>query len=136
MWIFRRTNTLWQDILNICHYDKWANESRPERVRLFVHTTEPTGTVPLRSHREVVGSFRNDWTQWNRCEHGCPVAFRNHSGPKALVSLARTPLLRSCCLILCRFWLCRRGEPGRVSPKDSTVKIMLSDPVQVLVMWM
>ena len=43
----------------------------------------------------------------------------------------RTPLLRSCCLMLCRFWLCRRGEPGRVSPKDSTVKIMLSDPVQV-----
>ena len=33
-----------------------------------------SGTVPLRSHREVVGSFRNDWTQWNRCEHGRPVS--------------------------------------------------------------
>ena len=40
-----------------------------------------SGTVPLRSHREVVGSFRNDRTQWNRCEHGRPVAFRNRSGP-------------------------------------------------------
>ena len=44
-----------------------------------------SGTVPLRSHREVVGSFRNDRTQWNRCEHGRPVAFRNRSGPKAVV---------------------------------------------------
>ena len=57
----------------------------PERVQLCVHTTEPTGTVPQRSHREVVGSFRNDWTQWNRCEHGRPVAFRNGSGPKPVV---------------------------------------------------
>ena len=38
-----------------------------------------SGTVPLRSHREVVGSFRNDRTQWNRCEHGRPVAFRSQS---------------------------------------------------------
>ena len=44
-----------------------------------------SGTVPLRSDREVVGSFRNDRTQWNRCEHGRPVAFRNRSGPKAVV---------------------------------------------------
>ena len=44
-----------------------------------------SGTVPLRSHREVVGSFRNDRTQWNRCEHGRPVAFRNRSGPKRVV---------------------------------------------------
>ena len=44
-----------------------------------------SGTIPLRSHREVVGSFRNDGTQWNRCEHGRPVAFRNRSGPKAVV---------------------------------------------------
>ena len=36
-----------------------------------------SGTVPLRSHREVVGSFRNDWTQWNRCEHGHPVRYRS-----------------------------------------------------------
>ena len=57
----------------------------PERVQSRVHTTEATGTVPLRSHREVVGSFRNDRMQWNRCEHGRPVAFRNRSGPKAVV---------------------------------------------------
>ena len=49
-----------------------------------VHTTGPTGSVPepLRAHREVVGSFRNDWTQLNRCmwtwAAGCvPVAFRS-----------------------------------------------------------
>ena len=57
----------------------------PERVQSRVHTTEPTGTVPLRSHPGVVGSFRNDRTQWNRCEHGRPVAFWNRSGPKAVV---------------------------------------------------
>ena len=45
MWIFRRTNTPWQDVLNICLYATWASESRPERVRLCVHTTEPTGPV-------------------------------------------------------------------------------------------
>ena len=65
--------------------DTWASESRPERARLCVHTTDPTGTVPLRSHREVVGSFRNGRAQWNGCEHGCPVAFRSRSGPKAVV---------------------------------------------------
>ena len=45
MWIFRRINTLWQDVLNICHYDTWASESRPERVQLCVHTPGPTGPV-------------------------------------------------------------------------------------------
>ena len=49
------------------------------------HRANRSGTVPLRSHREVVGSFRNDRTQWNRCEHGRPFAFRNRSGPKAVV---------------------------------------------------
>ena len=39
-----------------------------------------SGTVPLRSHREVVGSFRNDWTQWNRSEHGQLERFWNGSG--------------------------------------------------------
>ena len=44
-----------------------------------------SGTVPLRSHRELVDSFRNDWTQWNRCEHGHPVAFQSRSGLKHVV---------------------------------------------------
>ena len=39
-----------------------------------------SGTVPLRSHRAVVGSFRNEWTQWNRSEHGQLERFRNRSG--------------------------------------------------------
>ena len=42
-------------------------------------------TVPLRSHREVVGSFRNEWTQWNRSEHGQLERFRNRSGFKPVV---------------------------------------------------
>ena len=44
-----------------------------------------SGTVPLRSHREVVGSFRNDWTQWNRSEHGQLERFWNRSGFKPVV---------------------------------------------------
>ena len=44
-----------------------------------------SGTVPLRSHREVVGSFRNEWTQWNRSEHGQLERFRNRSGFKPVV---------------------------------------------------
>ena len=81
------------EVMNDWRYEEWAVYLRmsratgtvPERVQSRVHTTEPTGPVPQRSHREVVGSFRNDRTQWNRCEHGRPVAFRNRSGPKAVV---------------------------------------------------
>ena len=65
-----------------------ATGTVPERVVARSHhraNRTRSGTVPLRSHREVVGSFRNDRTQWNRCEHGRPVAFRNRSGPKAVV---------------------------------------------------
>ena len=62
----------------------------PERVQLTVHTTEPTGTVPEPFHcdyidREVVGSFRNEWMQWNRYEHGQLERFRNRSGFKPVV---------------------------------------------------
>ena len=44
-----------------------------------------SGTVPLRSHREVVGSFRNEWTQWNMSEHGQLERFWNGSGFKHVV---------------------------------------------------
>ena len=57
MWIFRRTNTLWQDVLNICHYDTWSSESRPERVRLCVHTTEPTGPIPEPFHCDYIARW-------------------------------------------------------------------------------
>ena len=60
-----------------------GNWNGSSRVHTRANRTR-SGTVPLRSYREVVGSFLNDRTQWNRCEHGCPVAFRNGSGPKAL----------------------------------------------------
>ena len=101
--IGRRSNDLWQDVM------KWWTKRRSIHVwRMGWESTNVTGnwngsgtgpvarshhranrtrsgTVPLRSHREVVGSFRNDRTQWNRCEHGRPVAFRNRSGPKHVV---------------------------------------------------
>ena len=72
-----------------CHgqLERFRNGSGTGPVARSHHRANRTrsGTVPLRSHREVVGSFRNDRTQWNRCEHGRPVAFRNGSGPKAVV---------------------------------------------------
>ena len=57
MWIFLRINTLWQNVLNICHYDTCASESRPERVRLCVHTTEPTGPVPEPFHCDHIARW-------------------------------------------------------------------------------
>ena len=44
-----------------------------------------SGTVALRSHREVVGSYRNESTQWNRSEHGQLDRFWNRSGFKPVV---------------------------------------------------
>ena len=68
------------ELMNVWRYEEWAGNLRHHRAN-----RTRSGTVPLRSHREVVGSFRNDRTQWNRCEHGRPVAFRNRSGPKRVV---------------------------------------------------
>ena len=56
MWICRRTSTLWQDVLNVCHS---ASESRPERVRLCVHTTEPTGPVLVPFHCDHIARWSN-----------------------------------------------------------------------------
>ena len=102
IWTCRRSNDLWQDAMK-CRDERleilwrmgWEstnatgnwNGSGTGPVARSHHRANRTrsGTVPLRSHREVVGSFRNDRTQWNRCEHGRPVAFRNGSGPKAVV---------------------------------------------------
>ena len=57
MSIFRRTNFLWKDVLHVFHYDTWASESRPERVRLCVHTTEPTGPVPEPFHCDHIARW-------------------------------------------------------------------------------
>ena len=57
MSIFRRTNTLWQDVLHVFHYDTWASESRRERVRLYVHTTEPTGPVSEPFHCDHIARW-------------------------------------------------------------------------------
>ena len=102
IWTCRRSNDLWQDAMK-CRDERleilwrmgWEstnvtgnwNSSGTGPVARSHHRANRTrsGTVPLRSHPEVVGSFRNDRTQWKRCEHGRPVAFRNGSGPKAVV---------------------------------------------------
>ena len=78
------------------HYYTWANESRPERVRLCVHTTEPTGPVPEPFHCDHISrwSARSGMTGRSgtgvntgaRLRSGTvPEPFRNRSGPKAVV---------------------------------------------------
>ncbi len=57
MSIFRRTTFLWKDVLHVFHYDTWASESRPEGVRLCVHTTEPTGPVPEPFHCDHIARW-------------------------------------------------------------------------------
>ena len=57
MSMFSRTNFPWKDVLHVFHYDTWASESRPERVRLCVHTTEPTGPVPEPFHCDHIARW-------------------------------------------------------------------------------
>ena len=80
MWIFRRINTLWQDVLNICHYDTWARESRPERVRLCVHTTEPTGPVPEPFHCDHIARWSARSGTTGRSGTGVNTGARLRSG--------------------------------------------------------
>ena len=59
MSIFRRTNFLWKDVLHVFHYNTWASESRPERVRA-------TGMRPVvRSHQSQPDPFRNRSARWS-----------------------------------------------------------------------
>ena len=67
----------WSVVMNVWrYYEEWVGNLRmsratgtvPERVVARSHhraNRTRSGTVPLRSHRDVVGSFRNDRTQWN-----------------------------------------------------------------------
>ena len=80
MWIFRRINILWQDVLNICHYDTWASESRPERVRLCVHTTEPTGPVPEPFHCDHIARWSARSGTTGRSGTGVNTGARLRSG--------------------------------------------------------
>ena len=77
---FRRINTLWQDVLNICHYDTWASESRPERVRLCVHTTEPTGPVPEPFHCDHIARWSARSGTTGRSGTGVNTGARLRSG--------------------------------------------------------
>ena len=64
----------------------WTHSGRgPVDRSLHRANRNGSGTVPLRSHREVVGSYRNEWTQWNRCEHRQLERFWNRSGFKPVV---------------------------------------------------
>ena len=80
MWIFRRINTLWQNVLNICHYDTCASESRPERVRLCVHTTEPTGPVPEPFHCDHIARWSARSGTTGRSGTGVNTGARLRSG--------------------------------------------------------
>ena len=80
MWIFRRINILWQDVLKICHYDTWASESRPERVRLCVHTTEPTGPVPEPFHCDHIARWSARSGTTGRSGTGVNTGARLRSG--------------------------------------------------------
>ena len=75
---------LWKEVLHVFHYDTWGRYRVAIGTRPVVRSHHRanwtrSGTVPLRSNREVVGSFRNNRTQWNGCELGRPVAFRCQS---------------------------------------------------------
>ena len=80
MWIFPRKNTLWQNVLNICHYDTCASESRPERVRLCVHTTEPTGPVPEPFHCDHIARWSARSGTTGRSGTGVNTGARLRSG--------------------------------------------------------
>ena len=80
MWIFRRINTLWQHVLNICHYDTCASESRPERVRLCVHTTGPTGPVPEPFHCDHIARWSARSGTTGRSGTGVNTGARLRSG--------------------------------------------------------
>ena len=80
MWIFRRINTLWQNVLNICHYDTCASESRPEHVRLCVHTTEPTGPVPEPFHCDHIARWSARSGTTGRSGTGVNTGARLRSG--------------------------------------------------------
>ena len=80
MWSFRRTNTLCQYVLNICHYDTWANDSRPERVRLCVHTTKPTGPVPEPFHGDHIARWLTRSGTTGRSGTGVNTGARLRSG--------------------------------------------------------
>ena len=46
----RRSNDLWQDAMIVWRYEEWAPGTVPERVRLCIHTKDPTGPVPEPFH--------------------------------------------------------------------------------------
>ena len=81
MSIFRRTNFLWEDVLHVFHYDTWASESRPERVRLCVHTTEPSGPVPEPFHCDHIARWSARSGTTRRSGRGVNTGTRLRSGP-------------------------------------------------------
>ena len=85
MSIFRWTNFLWKDVLHVFHYDTWASESRPERVRLCVHTTEPTGPVPEPFHCDHIARWSARSGTTGCSGTGVNTGARSRSGPKAVV---------------------------------------------------
>ena len=60
--------------------DTWARESRPERVRLCVHTTEPTGPVPEPFHCDHIARWSARSGTTGRSGTGVNTGARLRSG--------------------------------------------------------
>ena len=80
MSIFSRTNFLRKDVLHVFHYDTWASESRPKRVRLCVHTREPIGPVPGPFHCDHIARWSARSGTTGRSETGVNTGARLRSG--------------------------------------------------------
>ena len=80
MSIFSRTNFPWKDVLHVFHYDTWASKTRPERVRLCVHTTEPTGPAPEPFHCDHIARWSARSGTTGRSGTGVNTGARLRSG--------------------------------------------------------
>ena len=67
-------------VLLVLHYDTCASESRPERVQLCVHTTEPTGPVPERFHCDHIARWSARSGTTGRSGTGVNTGARLRSG--------------------------------------------------------
>ena len=74
-----------RDCIANFHFDTWASESRPERVRLCVHTTEPTRPVPEPFHCDHIARWSARSGTTGRSGTGVNTGARFRYGPKAVV---------------------------------------------------
>ena len=68
------------DVLHVFHKDTWTSEWRPERVRLCVHTTQPTGPVPEPFHCDHIARWSARSGTTGRSGTGVNTGARLRSG--------------------------------------------------------